>query len=127
MFGVFAGLYAPLKHRGITGVMAAGAGILIAAASLDLIVAAAGEAGRSGWGSHCSPAATHDSFPFNDLIAVLGSTCVLKPPKERDAELRTWLLATRPEPAENLDPAASLIFLGQSPKPRPPFVKSVSG
>lgn len=88
VFGVFAGLYAPLKHRGITGVMAAGAGILIAAASLDLIVAAAGEAGRSGWGSHCSPAATHDSFPFNDLIAVLGSTCVLKPPKERDEELR---------------------------------------
>jgi hypothetical protein len=40
LFGALAGLYAPLKHRGITSVMAAGAGILIAAASLDLIVAA---------------------------------------------------------------------------------------
>jgi len=45
LLGAFAGLYAPLKHRGITSVMAAGAGILIAAASLDLIVAAVKEAG----------------------------------------------------------------------------------
>src|SRR5688572_33191651 len=40
VFGAMAALYAPLKHRGITGAMAAGAGILIAAASLDLIVSA---------------------------------------------------------------------------------------
>jgi zinc transporter, ZIP family len=45
LLGAFAGLYAPLKHRGITSVMAAGAGILIAAASLDLIVDAVREAG----------------------------------------------------------------------------------
>ena len=45
LLGAFAGLYAPLKHRGITAVMAAGAGILIAASSLDLIVAAVREAG----------------------------------------------------------------------------------
>jgi zinc transporter, ZIP family len=43
--GAVAGLYAPLRHRGITSVMAAGAGILIAAASLDLIVSAARSAG----------------------------------------------------------------------------------
>ena len=40
LLGAVAGLYAPLKHRGVTGMMAAGAGILIAAASLDLIVEA---------------------------------------------------------------------------------------
>jgi ZIP family zinc transporter len=45
LLGAFAGLYAPLKHRGITSVMAAGAGILIAAASLDLIVAAVKDVG----------------------------------------------------------------------------------
>jgi ZIP family zinc transporter len=45
LLGALAGLYAPLKHRGITGAMAAGAGILIAAASLDLIVAAVRESG----------------------------------------------------------------------------------
>jgi zinc transporter, ZIP family len=45
LLGAFAGLYAPLRHRGITSIMAAGAGILIAAASLDLIVAAVREAG----------------------------------------------------------------------------------
>jgi zinc transporter, ZIP family len=45
LFGALAGLYAPLKHRGFTCVMAAGAGILIAAASLDLIVAAVRESG----------------------------------------------------------------------------------
>lgn len=45
LLGACAGVYAPLKHRGITSVMAAGAGILIAAASLDLIVAAVKEAG----------------------------------------------------------------------------------
>jgi hypothetical protein len=45
LLGAFAGLYAPLKHRGITSVMAGGAGILIAAASRDLIVAAVTEVG----------------------------------------------------------------------------------
>jgi zinc transporter, ZIP family len=45
LFGALAGLYAPLNHRGITSVMAAGAGILIAAASLDLIVAAVRDSG----------------------------------------------------------------------------------
>jgi zinc transporter, ZIP family len=40
LLGALIGLYAPLKHRGITGIMAAGAGFLIAAASLDLIVSA---------------------------------------------------------------------------------------
>ena len=43
--GACAGLYAPLKHRAITGVMATGAGLLVAAASLDLIVSAVAEAG----------------------------------------------------------------------------------
>jgi zinc transporter, ZIP family len=43
--GAAAGLYAPLRHRGITCVMATGAGILIAAASLDLIVSATRTAG----------------------------------------------------------------------------------
>jgi zinc transporter, ZIP family len=43
--GAVAGLFAPLQHRGITRVMAAGAGILIAAASLDLIVSAVRAAG----------------------------------------------------------------------------------
>jgi ZIP family zinc transporter len=52
LLGAFAGLHAPLKHRGITSVMAVGAGILIAAASLDLIVAAVTGAGaiRAGLG-----------------------------------------------------------------------------
>lgn len=45
--GALAGIYAPLKHRGITRIMAAGAGILIAAASLDLIANAAREAGTA--------------------------------------------------------------------------------
>jgi len=43
--GAFAGLYAPLGHRWFTGAMAAGAGITIAAASLDLIASAAHIAG----------------------------------------------------------------------------------
>jgi zinc transporter, ZIP family len=43
--GAWAGLYAPLKHRAITSVMAVGAGILVAAATLDLIVSAAEESG----------------------------------------------------------------------------------
>jgi ZIP family zinc transporter len=45
LLGAMAGVYAPLRHRGITSVMAAGAGILIAAASLDLIIAALRESG----------------------------------------------------------------------------------
>jgi zinc transporter, ZIP family len=45
LLGALANFHLPLTHRGITGTMAAGAGILIAAASLDLIVAAVGEAG----------------------------------------------------------------------------------
>ena len=45
MFGALAAAYVPLTHRGITSAMAAGAGILIAAASLDLIVAAVGDLG----------------------------------------------------------------------------------
>ena len=45
LLGVVAAFYAPLKHRGITSAMAAGAGILIAAASLDLIVAAVRDSG----------------------------------------------------------------------------------
>jgi len=43
--GALAGFYAPLRHRGITGIMAAGAGILIATASLDLIISAVRSAG----------------------------------------------------------------------------------
>ncbi len=43
--GAVAGLYSPLRHRGIARVMAAGAGILIAAASLDLIASAVRSAG----------------------------------------------------------------------------------
>jgi zinc transporter, ZIP family len=43
--GALAGLFAPLRHRGITSVMAAGAGILIAAASLDLLSSAIRSAG----------------------------------------------------------------------------------
>lgn len=43
--GAVAGLYSTLRHRGITSVMAAGAGILIAAASLDLIANAVRSAG----------------------------------------------------------------------------------
>ena len=43
--GAWAGLHVPLKHRGITGIMAAGAGLLIAAASLDLIASAVEESG----------------------------------------------------------------------------------
>lgn len=45
--GAVASLYAPLRHRGITSIMAAGAGILIAAASLDLIASAVRAAGPS--------------------------------------------------------------------------------
>jgi zinc transporter, ZIP family len=45
LLGAFAGLYAPLKHRDITRAMAAGAGILLAAASLNLVVVAVREAG----------------------------------------------------------------------------------
>jgi zinc transporter, ZIP family len=43
--GAGAGLFVRFRHRGITSVMAAGAGILIAAASLDLIVSAVRSAG----------------------------------------------------------------------------------
>ena len=46
LLGALAGVYAPLKHRGITSAMAAGAEILVAAASLDLIVAAVQDPGR---------------------------------------------------------------------------------
>jgi zinc transporter, ZIP family len=45
ILGAFAGLYAPLRHRWFTGVMAAGAGVTIAAASLDLIASAVHSAG----------------------------------------------------------------------------------
>ena len=45
LVGAWAGLYLPLRHRGITGIMAAGAGLLIAAASLDLIASAVEESG----------------------------------------------------------------------------------
>lgn len=48
--GAVAGLYSPLRHRGITRVMAAGAGILIAAASLDLIASAVRSAGATAAG-----------------------------------------------------------------------------
>lgn len=44
-FGAAAGLVVRFPHRGITCVMAAGAGVLIAAASLDLIVSAARSVG----------------------------------------------------------------------------------
>lgn len=48
--GAVAGLYSPLRHRGITSILAAGAGILIAAASLDLIASAVRSAGATAAG-----------------------------------------------------------------------------
>ena len=36
--GALAGLFSPLEHRGIARVMAVGAGILLATASLDLTI-----------------------------------------------------------------------------------------
>lgn len=43
--GALAGLFSPLEHRGIARVMALGAGVLLATASLDLTIAAVDHAG----------------------------------------------------------------------------------
>jgi zinc transporter, ZIP family len=43
--GALAGLFSPLEHRGIAHVMAVGAGVLLATASLDLTISAIGGGG----------------------------------------------------------------------------------
>jgi ZIP family zinc transporter len=45
LIGALAGLFSPLEHRGIARLMAAGAGVLLATASLDLTITAIGRAG----------------------------------------------------------------------------------
>jgi hypothetical protein len=45
IIGALAGLFSPLEHRGIARIMAAGAGVLLATASLDLTIASLDRAG----------------------------------------------------------------------------------
>jgi ZIP family zinc transporter len=92
--GAVAGLYAPLRHRGITRIMAAGAGLLIAAASLDLIVSAAREAGALQVGC----ALVFGALAFSGANALLA----------RQAKHRKRCGECMPQPSETAMPGSGL-------------------